>query len=209
MNTQTHLDKTRLLYVGLLAATACLYFPLNRALSGGYNLATPLDSLVPLWPEWVVIYLLSLPFWGASLLWFAWKMDRRSFRAFCAAAMVVLMSATWMYLVFPTYIDRPAITSSGWAAGLLSLVYTYDRTYNAFPSGHVYLTALFCLFLNRWYPRYHYAWAGILAAVILSTLFTHQHYLLDPLGGMALAYAGYRLGLYLYPLQEERLPATA
>jgi hypothetical protein len=31
--------------------------------------------------------------------------------------------------------------------------------------------------------------------VILATLFTHQHYLPDPIGGLALAWFGYRIGL--------------
>jgi membrane-associated phospholipid phosphatase len=34
--------------------------------------------------------------------------------------------------------------------------------------------------------------------VALSTLFTRQHYLADPLGGLAIAWIGYRLGMYLY-----------
>jgi hypothetical protein len=32
--------------------------------------------------------------------------------------------------------------------------------------------------------------------VVLATLFTHQHYLPDPIGGLALAWFGYRIGLW-------------
>jgi membrane-associated phospholipid phosphatase len=35
--------------------------------------------------------------------------------------------------------------------------------------------------------------------VALSTLFTHQHYLIDPLGGLAIAWIGYRFGMYIVP----------
>jgi hypothetical protein len=31
---------------------------------------------------------------------------------------------------------------------------------------------------------------------VLATLFTHQHYLPDPIGGLALAWFGYRMGLW-------------
>jgi hypothetical protein len=32
--------------------------------------------------------------------------------------------------------------------------------------------------------------------VILATLFTHQHYLPDPIGGLALAWFSHRVGLW-------------
>ena len=78
------------------------------------------------------------------------------------------------------------------------MVYRNDGDYNAFPSGHVYQTALICLFYNHLYPSYPWFWIGIVVIVVLSTLFTRQHYLADPLGGLAIAWLGYRLGMYLY-----------
>jgi membrane-associated phospholipid phosphatase len=35
--------------------------------------------------------------------------------------------------------------------------------------------------------------------VVLSTLFTRQHYLLDLLGGLAIAWLGYRFGIHMVP----------
>lgn len=37
--------------------------------------------------------------------------------------------------------------------------------------------------------------AAAVLGVVLSTLFTHQHYLLDPVGGIALSWIGYRFGI--------------
>lgn len=183
----------------LVAGAASLYFPLNRTLSGGFNLSTPLDAWIPLWPVWVIPYLLCLPAWAGGLVWAAWKMDERLFRSFISAGLFVLLSATLFYYVFPTYVQRPVITSNNWAAQLLQLVYQHDAAYNAFPSGHVYQTTLFCLFYNRLYPHHQWLWMGIVVIVALSTLFTHQHYLTDPLGGLAIAWLGYRFGMYMYP----------
>jgi membrane-associated phospholipid phosphatase len=82
---------------------------------------------------------------------------------------------------------------------ILQMVYRNDGDYNAFPSGHVYQTSLICLFYNLLYPNHSWFWIGIVATVIFSTLFTRQHNLPDPLGGLAIAWLGYRFGLYLYP----------
>ena len=46
--------KFRLGMTILVAAAASLYFPLNKLLTGGFNLSTLLDAWVPLWPVWVV-----------------------------------------------------------------------------------------------------------------------------------------------------------
>lgn len=183
----------------LVAATASLYFPLNRTLTGGFNLATPLDTWVPLWPVWVVPYLLCLPAWAIGLAWAAWKMDEPLFRSFVGASLFVLSSAALCYYVFPTYIQRPAVTGDSWAAQLLLIVYQNDGLYNAFPSGHVYQTSLFCLFYNRLYPNHRWIWGSIVIVVVLSTLFTHQHHLVDPLGGLIIAWVGYRFGIYRKP----------
>jgi membrane-associated phospholipid phosphatase len=186
--------KNRFLFVGLIIFTACLYIPLNRSLSGGVILAIPLDRFVPLWPVWVIPYLLCLPAWALGLLWVSWKTDDRQFHTFVSAALFANLFAAMFYFFYPTYVDRPLLTGSGWAFKLLGMVYQNDRVYNAFPSGHVYMTTLFCLFLNRWYPRTRGLWAMLFVTVVSSTLFTHQHYLLDVLGGSFLGCASYYFG---------------
>ena len=67
----------------LIAAAASLYFPLNHSLTGGFNLSTPLDAWIPLWPGWVIPYLLCLPVWLGGLIWAAWKMNKALFPGIC------------------------------------------------------------------------------------------------------------------------------
>jgi membrane-associated phospholipid phosphatase len=87
----------------------------------------------------------------------------------------------------------------------LRIMHEHWGRYDAFPSGHVYITTLLALFFSRWYPRYKLLWSVILGVVSLSTLFTGQHYILDVLGGYLAALAGYHFGLWwvgLYPAQK-------
>jgi membrane-associated phospholipid phosphatase len=194
--------KFRLGMTILLAAAASLYFPLNKLLTGGFNLSTPLDAWVPIWPIWVIPYLLCPPAWAFGLIWAAMKMDEPLFRSFISAGLFILLSAAMFFYVFPTYVQRPVLVSDGWAAQILQMVYQNDGAYNAFPSGHVYQTSLFCLFFNRLYPNHSWFWTGLVIIVVLSTLFTGQHNLVDPLGGLAIAWVGYRFGLYLVPQNQ-------
>lgn len=182
----------------LVLCAACLYFPLNRKLTGGFNLSIRLDSWIPLWPVWVIPYLLCLPAWMGGLIWAIWKMDDKLFLAFISACLFVLVLATSLYYFFPTYVKRPILLPGKWPTQILQLVYQNDGLYNAFPSGHVYQTTLICLFYNLLYPGLTWLWLGIVMLVVLSTLFTRQHHLVDPIGGLAIAWLGYRFGLYLY-----------
>ena len=183
----------------LVVGAASLYFPLNRKLTGGFNLSTWLDAKIPLWPVWVVPYLLCLPAWAVGFIWAALKMDEQLFRSFVSACLFVLSFATLFYYFFPTYVIRPLLTEGNWATRILQRVYQNDGIYNAFPSGHVYQTALICLLYNRLYPNHPLFWIGIVVVVVFSTLFTHQHNLPDPLGGLVIAWLGYHFGLFLYP----------
>jgi membrane-associated phospholipid phosphatase len=189
--------RERLLWLFALLAVQLVYFPINRIVSGGVTLRIPaLDDLVPIWPVWVVPYLLSLVWWTACYIWAAWKMDGRLYRAFASAVIVTVLASCVVYLVFPTYIVRRPIEGSGWAVDLLRLVYASDRVYNAFPSGHVYNAVLVALFWSRWLPRLRWLWVASAAVIVLATLFTGQHHLVDPFGGVLFAWAGYRFGLW-------------
>jgi membrane-associated phospholipid phosphatase len=52
------------------------------------------------------------------------------------------------------------------------------------------------LFWSHWFPKWRWPLAATVVVVTLATLFTGQHYLPDPIGGLALAWFGYRIGLW-------------
>jgi len=186
----------------LLMGAASLYFPLNRMLTGGVSLEIPLDAWVPLWPGWVIPYLLCPPIWVGCFFWAAWKMEARLFRSFVSAGLFVFLTAALFFYIFPTYVQRPDLLATSWTAKVLQMVYQNDGAYNAFPSGHVYQTVFICLFYNRLYPNHKWLLSAVVLVVICSTLFTHQHYLLDPLGGIVIALLGYSFGMVLFPREK-------
>ena len=185
----------RLIWCALLFGIQSLYFPLNRFLKGGIEFKTPLDDYIPLWSLWVVPYVIIYIWWIAAFLWAAWKMDERSYEAFFTAAAFVCVAGLMIFALFPTYVVRPPAAGTDWPTQLLNYIYANDHMYNAFPSGHVYVTTLIALFWSRWYPKWKWLWVSSMIVIALATLFTHQHYLPDPIGGLVLAWIGYRIGL--------------
>jgi len=186
----------RLIWCALLFGIQLMYFPLNRYLEGGFEFKTPLDDFIPLWPIWVIPYSLACVWWVIAYLWAARNMQGDLYEAFFIASAVMQVSALMVFTFLPTYIMRTALPSASWAAQLLNWVYTNDHAYNAFPSGHVYITTLIALFYSRWYPAWCWLWSSTVVIIFLATLFTGQHYLPDPLGGLALAWFSYRVGLW-------------
>lgn len=190
----TFLKRFSLLMVMLLISG--LYFPLNKILTNGYNLKTALDVYIPLVPAFAIPYLLFLPFWVLAFLVAAWKMNDRLFRAFMIGSISAAAIATLTYALFPTYTARPEIDSNGWAAALLNTIYSKDNVFNAFPSEHVLYTTLIALYGATWRPTWSIPLNGSVILVILATLLTGQHHLVDPIGGLALGWGSYRFGLW-------------
>ena len=188
--------RTRVIFLLLLLFGQMLYLPINRIASGGVILAMRLDEHIPLWPAWSVPYLLSLPWWLGCYIWAALKMEAPLYRALLATTAAVMFAGYAVYLLYPTYVERPALPEHGWAAALVRLIYSSDRSYNAFPSGHTYTTAIIALFWWRWRPKGRPLWVVILVLVLLSTLFTGQHNIADLIGGILFAVAGQLLGLW-------------
>jgi len=188
--------RKRLVWLIVLFFVQGLYFAINRLVAGGMVLETPLDQFIPIWPIWSVPYLLSLVWWTGCFMWAALRMEDQRYRAFVAAVLFSLFTSYVVFILLPTYITRPVIEGNGWQHDLLRMIYASDRVNNAFPSGHTYTTMLIVFFWWDWQPGLRWLWGFIAVTIILSTLFTGQHNLVDPIGGILWAYAGYRFGYW-------------
>jgi membrane-associated phospholipid phosphatase len=189
--------KNRALALLLLLTIQFLYFPINRTMTGGVLLDTPWDASIPLWPIWVIPYLLSLAWWTGCYLWATLEMEDDRFRAFVIALIAVMLASYVVYILYPTYVIRPIPQGDGWLAEIVRHLYAHDRVNNAFPSGHTYNTVLLTLFWWNWYPRQRWLWLTVTVVVLLSTLFTRQHNLPDLVGGVIFAWLGYHFGWWV------------
>jgi membrane-associated phospholipid phosphatase len=195
----------RLFLVFLACCIQTIYIPTSHRLSGGIEPKLAID-IFPIWSVWVLPYVLCYILWLTSIAWILFKMEDRDFRSFIAACMLTFAIGTSTFIFFPTYVKPATFAGNDIFTVLLRTIHENWGRYDAFPSGHVYITTLLALFFGRWYPRYKLLWILILVIVSLSTLFTAQHYILDVIGGYLVALAGYHFGLWwagFYPAPKK------
>lgn len=186
--------KHRFSWLILVFALQIIYFPLNQTIEGGYMPRIPWDDYIPFWPIWALPYQLSFIGWAICYFWAAIKMDARLYRTFIVSTICMLLTSYAVYLLFPTYVERPNAEGSGWQYALFRSIYANDRVNNAFPSGHTYNTMLILFFWWDWRPKLRWWFSIIAIIIILSTLFAGQHNLVDLVGGIIWAWASYHIG---------------
>jgi len=185
----------RILFLVLVCGIQMIYVPTSFQTTGGIEPKLPID-IFPIWPEWIVPYMLCYPLWLFSIVWAVSKMEDRLFRALLAACLLMFAVANATFIFFPTYVRQMTFQGDDLFTSLLRMVHKEWGRYSAFPSGHVYITTLLVLFFDRLYPHQRLLWILVLTMISLSTLFTGQHYILDVLGGYVIAFAGYYFGLW-------------
>lgn len=187
--------RRRLLWIFLVCCIQLIYIPTSNRVTGGIEPKLPID-VFPVWPIWVLPYVLCYVLWLSGIAWIVFKAEDRFFRSFLAACLLTFILGNLTFVFFPTYVRPAALEGNDLLTALLRSFHENWGRYSAFPSGHIYITTLLALFFSRWYPPQRVIWIVTLVIVSLSTLFTGQHYLLDVLGGYLVAWAGYHFGLW-------------
>ncbi|MCX6774570.1 MAG: phosphatase PAP2 family protein [DPANN group archaeon] len=174
-------------WIFMLTSAALIGHFLNPA--NAFSLATPLDLKIPLLSPFVLFYLF-FPFYGLSVFWYVRK-DAPLLRKAAFAWLFLILISEVVYLLFPTYIVRPTIVPQNIFDKLLQLVYANAPPFCDFPSLHVSGTALSLFILYRLKKADSLIIPGILT--IISTLLVKQHYIINLIGGVVLAFVVYIL----------------
>lgn len=172
------------------AAKAAAAVTLSLAIPGPYFLLqyfpmrpvhelTPgaLDTWVPFLPASIWIYQSLYPLLLAAGIFTGRKQDLKRFvRAMLASSAAAFL----IFLVFPTSVPRPQQSD-----GLYAFWTTLEKSSNAFPSLHAAFCAiLLCMVPRVVHHRFVRAFAFLwIAAILVSTLTTRQHILVDLLAG--------------------------
>ena len=149
------------------------------------DISLPIDSQIPVLPIFVIPYLSFIPILFVVVPAILWKRPR-DFKRFGLVVFVTQMMLNVLYLVVPATLVRPAIAGSDPFTILLrDLVWKLDEPINTFPSNHVALSVVAIVtlgFLSGW--RKYWILQVWLLLVCASTLFVHQHVVLDVIGGV-------------------------
>ena len=178
----------------LFIGTAALW-ALGYLATAAWNATRPAAALAwdPVWrfpivSAFVVPYLsaYALPFLAAFS-----PLSRSDYRRFAATVAGTIVVSAAFFLLWPLTIARPDLGFGSFSDHLLAALYALDHPVNLFPSLHVSLSFLCALAVGCAWPRlrtWALAWAALIA---VSTLLTRQHYLVDVVGGIVVAWAAW------------------
>jgi membrane-associated phospholipid phosphatase len=168
----------------------------------GFRLQTSLDTAIPFVPQMVIFYLyLFYALAILTMLYFAF-VDYRKGYALGWSLVAINGIAVLIYIVFPvsTFWYRQELLAhplvgNFWASQVYHIFAT-DTSFNCFPSLHAAVSTI-CFYTWFQYAKVKpskttkavAAAAFVIAVgVILSTLFIKQHYIVDEIAGIAIAW---------------------
>jgi membrane-associated phospholipid phosphatase len=178
-----------------------LYFTIEALITTSeYDFLTPLDLKIPFIPEFIWIYHSFIPVIILSLIGLV--KSKRIFLSALGAFFTAMVILSLFYVLLPSYYPRdlwPTTTDtlSDW---LLNLTRAIDAPNNTLPSGHntfCWMIAFFmipttCAKKYNWMLPVYFIWAGLITA---STLVLKQHYIVDAISGIVLAFMCYKFAM--------------
>ena len=126
----------------------------------------------------------------------------------CLSFVITASVLNVFYVLMPSFYPREDFVIEGAASWLVSLTREIDGSNNTFPSGHVALSWLLAFIMqqtelakNNFIVRSTFlVWASLIA---MSTLFLKQHYFVDTVSGIALAYMSHKAAQKIYYMKKK------
>ncbi len=184
----------KLILLLILLPLKSLYIPLNRRKSK-YYWKLPIDDKIPLIPIFIIPYLLhhgGLVLTGIVL----WNTPYISL--FLLSLIISYCVAIIFWFFIPNGVRRPPSFPKSIFSPLITTLYMHDGDTNGFPSAHIFVALLCGHYLSFAFQNLiPYIWVCI-SLVVLSVLFTKQHYVIDIAGGIVVYLVSFLLaGLLL------------
>ena len=153
-----------------------------------------LDEQIPFLP-WTVWFYTSQYFVLPTSFILVQKKENYSHMYYSMLAAII--TSCMVFFFYPTVIQRPEELDSGVVDTVRWLLYKVDAPTNCFPSLHVAFACLSSLYVmreHRLLGALSWVWSIL---IIISTMTLKQHYVIDVMGGMIVAFLSYHLTLAL------------
>lgn len=179
-----------LYYILLLVLISPIYAILNQSTAGAVDVTIGLDAHIPFIKEWVVPYLLWYPYIYGMLIYLCF-VDRKLYYHALSSIIIGKLICFVIYFFWQSTVPRPEVVGNDIFANLMRFVYSSDQPVNCLPSIHVLTTFVIMMvaFQRKEQNKWEYAIVTLFGSlIILSTLFTKQHAILDATAGMLVAF---------------------
>lgn len=170
--------------LALVTVVLLLYFVIDRPFGQTHIVKTRLDARIPLVPAFSVPYLLFIPGLIGTILYA--YLGNTGFKALAFSVIIVYLFSYVVYVLYQTYVPRPAIPGHDVFSCLVRWIYDHDQPYNGMPSGHVSGATILAIYYLSTNIAFGWLIAVFSLIIVLSTLFVKQHFVLDVITGVTL-----------------------
>ncbi|OME74099.1 hypothetical protein BK120_32000 [Paenibacillus sp. FSL A5-0031] len=165
-----------------------------------------IDTLIPFVKWFIFPYISWMPVLYLSFLYLAVK-HRRIYWRTLLIYNISVMACNVVFWFFATLVPRPDVDGADLASRLVNFIYESDAPFNCFPSVHCLTSYLLFITLKRELIvklsvrvfMYILLWL-----IIISTVFTKQHALIDVFGGILFAEVTYQVVHYISSRNQRR-----
>lgn len=189
--------------ISLVCIQSILYF-ISKLLQGDLNLVgNVIDTKIPFVPAFFIPYCI----WYLMIFiipYYLYCKDKDKFIKYTMAYILCSMIGNIVFISYPSTVARPTVTGTDIFSLIAKFIYWIDTPTNCFPSLHCAISMLFILYIcesknTNIITKISVCIISIL--IMLSTLFTKQHVVVDFISGDILA-----LIVYLIVKQSKKLP---
>ena len=182
-------QKLAAVQAGLLAVQTMLYFGVEALEGKPHNVESSWDRYIPFVPGWIFVYILWFPLIALYQL-ALFRASAAMYGAYIAAIAADIVLSLVCYLAYPTSFQRPLPPDTAVGRVVQAVYRGSYRGLNCAPSMHcsmcylIIVTAFLCPALSFGVR----VTAALLSfGIVLSTLYTKQHVLIDVLSALPLA----------------------
>lgn len=189
--------------ISLVCIQSILYF-ISKLLQGDLNLVgNVIDTKIPFVPAFFIPYCI----WYLMIFiipYYLYCKDKDKFIKYTMAYILCSMIGNIVFISYPSTVTRPTVTGTDIFSLIAKFIYWIDTPTNCFPSLHCAISMLFILYTcesknTNIITKISVCIISIL--IMLSTLFTKQHVVVDFISGDMLA-----LIVYLIVKPSKKLP---
>ncbi len=183
----------------LLSFQTLLYFGCEFFQSKIHDVKRPVDDKIPFLPWTVLPYC----FWFPLIVFYpliVFQTDSYSYCSYLMTMVTEIVLSVSCYLIYPTSFQRPVPPDGFWGNFMKFIYHSSYRGLNCAPSLHcsscflVICVSFTCVGMNLWIRVFT---VSIAVMIVLSTLTTKQHTLIDVLTAVPLFLISRILGLLL------------
>lgn len=187
----------------LVCIQSALYF-ISKLLQGDLNLVgNVIDTKIPFVPAFFIPYCI----WYLMIFlipYYLYCKDKDKFVKYVISYVLCSMIGNIVFISYPSTVTRPTVTGTDIFSLIAKFIYWIDTPTNCFPSLHCAISMLFILYVcesknTNIITKISVCIISIL--IMLSTLFTKQHVVVDFISGDILA-----LIVYLIVKPSKKLP---